>query len=113
MPLQKLTEEEKSLYKRNVEYFVSKLQDHENSGDFESPNVELEIDPKLKVKHIKIKGLSKELEAEIKLAFEEALSQLMYNFESHTNKCSYYYLPYLDDLEITLADYVEYVLKNN
>ena len=113
MLIEKLTEEEKSLYKRNVEYFVSKLEHYEDRGNYNSPNVELEIDPKLKVRLLKIKGVDEKLAAEIKLAIEKSLITLMANFESHTNKHSHYYLPYLDDLGITLADYVEYVLKRN
>ena len=108
---QKLTAEEKSIYKRNVDYFISKLEDYEDCGSYETDNVELEIDTKLNVHHLKINSISKELEDEIKNAINKSLRSLMGNFEGHTNKWSHYHIPYIDDLEITFSDYIEYVLK--
>ena len=105
-----ITTNEIDFYKRNVEYFIENL-DFKN-GTYKSKNIEIEITPDLQIPKLKITGILPELTAEIKTAITQALSHLMRNFEQFKDY-SINRSKLADDLEITLMDYVEFVLKKN
>lgn len=105
-----ITTNEIDFYKRNVEYFIENLDFKD--GTYKSKNIEIEITPDLQIPTLKITGISQELTTEVKTAITGALSHLMSNFEQFKGG-SINRSKLADDLEITLMDYVEFVLKKN
>lgn len=106
----RLTQIEREMYKGNVNRLLDFLP--VDYGGEETENVTIQINPNLEVRLLEIKGISEELQTEIKNAITDALLNLINNLEEFSpGAVSYEHMT--NELQISLMDYIQYVIANN